>query len=436
MFVQPKVNSACHVRKRPQASQFRFFGAAFLAFLSAGGCGAVVATDDGSPPRTTLSLSSLDLDNSSTFFESTPNDAMSLAERVQVGAGSRVISGRITDGFDIDVFDLGPVARGDRILVTMANDPTLDGVIALFDGDGDALLVNDHRNVYLGETTPFIDVVARRTESSCFVAVSATPGYGSYGDYGLVASKQPGVPLLPYRPDVILLVFDGAADVRIGGRAPVIVPAFDAANIDGKYAGKTSAMVRDIVAAIRDDYRSFHVTVLSTSEGARDDGTMTRVFFGTFDPALLGVAEGIDEFNAMGAQDAIVFTDTFSAFMQLDPTVVQMAAAIANVASHEAGHLLGLVHTSDPFGIMDVTASLSDLLHDQDFRRSPIYADVFPIGYQDAVQTLLDTVGGDALLNRVKQIVKDLDMSRYRVDSDKPPARSSFQLSTCGLDHP
>ena len=36
---------------------------------------------------------------------------------------------------------------------------TIHQKFALFDASGDQLLINDHRNVYLGRTTPFIDVV-------------------------------------------------------------------------------------------------------------------------------------------------------------------------------------------------------------------------------------------------------------------------------------
>ncbi|MHC4697573.1 MAG: hypothetical protein ACYTFA_12610, partial [Planctomycetota bacterium] len=251
-----------------------------------------------------------------------------------------------------------------------------------------------------------------------------------------VASNHPGEPLPDPRPDVVLLVFDGAENVRIGRRAAVDVPPFDAAGIDPVYAGRTEEMIAGIVAGMREDYMAFDVTILSTSEGDQYDGTMSRLFFGTFDAALLGVAEGIDEFNATRDQEAIVFTDTFSAFSQLvPPAVSDMSAAIANVASHEMGHLLGLVHTRDSLGVMDVTAGLSELLDDQDFRVSPLYSDVFPIGYQDAIQTLIDTVGGDGLEPRQRQMIKDRDPARLRGHPAGPPARSRFYLSTCGLDY-
>lgn len=366
-----------------------------LGAVIVGGCGVAVGPNDADGRRSTLNLSTLGLSSESTYYETNPNHLFELAEFVDVTDESRVIRGNISGANDVDVYDLGPVVPGDHIVVDMTGADSLDGAIALFDGDETLLLVNDHRNVYLGQAEPFIDLVVQHESDACFVAVCATPGYASSGDYGMVASKRYPTDLPDPRPDMVLLVFDGADNVRIGSRRPVNVPPFDAANIDPAYTGQTEVMVSEIVEGIREDYAGLDITILSTSEGDTFERGMTRVFFGTYDEALLGVAENVDEFNATTAQEAIVFTDTFAAFMRLDPSVRQMGQAIANVSSHEIGHLLGMIHTKDSAGLMDVTASLSELLRNQAFARSPIYSAVFPLGYQDGVQYLLDTLGGD-----------------------------------------
>ena len=111
-----------------------------------------------------------------------------------------------------------------------------------------------------------------------------------------------------------------------------------------------------------------------------------------------------------------------------------MSQALANVASHEIGHLLGLVHTSDPQGIMDITASLSQLLDDQDFTMSALHGDVFPLGSQDAVQSLADTLGGDAELGRALAQTSELDIRSLK-QAVTTRARSVAHFSTCSLDH-
>lgn len=409
---------------------------AFLCALMLSGCGMAGVTSQDDESRTTLSLATLGADDESTYYESGGNDLLKSAERVDIDADARVIRGTVSSASDVDTYDLGPVSPGDRIIVDMATDGSLDGAIALFDEQEAALLVNDHRNVYLGEANPFIDVVIRRASDSCTVAVAATPGYRAQGDYGLIASKETPVAIPAGRPDTVLLVFDGDNDVRIGSRAPVNVPPFDAASISDTFSGMTDEMIDRVVEAVRADYAGLNVTILSTSEGAAFQGSMTRLFFGTYDPALLGVAEGVDEFNGAASQEAIVFTDTFEAFAPLNPSVEQIAQAIANVASHEIGHLLGLVHTRDPRGIMDVTASLNNLMRDQSFSKSPLYEQVFPVGSQDAIQSLLDAVGGDQLLTTLKYFGADHTLPGTRVKQVGPPARERLHFSSCGLDAP
>jgi len=175
-----------------------------------------------------------------------------------------------------------------------------------------------------------------------------------------------------------------------------------------------------VVQRVRDDYAAYDATILSTSEGTNYESGMSRVFFGTFDPALLGVAEGVDEFNGARDQEAIVFTDTFDAFVKLSPTLEQMSQALANVTSHEIGHLLGLVHTADIYGVMDVTASLRYLMRDQAFSRSPLEDGTFPVGYQDDALTLAESVGGDLNTFRAaNQADRDTVAAKSRLDADR-----------------
>ena len=404
--------------------------AGFLAFIL-GACSFDFGSQPGDGSSPTTLFSALNLDNVPTYYETDANNSLELAESVSVSEGPQAISGSISVG-DVDVYDLGPVEPGDRIIVNVTAGAALDGAVALFDDAGAALLVSDHRNVYLGRYGPFIDVIIRRPSPSCFLALSSTPGYDSAGDYVLTAMDEYPKPIPAPREDVILLDFEGGTNVRIGTRSAIAVPAFDAAEISYDYYGASDEMVAQIVAHVREDFAAYDVAILSTSEGAEYNAAMSRVYFGTYDEALLGVAEAVDEYNATSGQEAIVFTNTFAAFMPLEPSVSEMAQAVANVASHEIGHLLGLFHTDNHVDLMDVTASLNELLLDQEFAMSPIYAAVFPLGSQDSVQSLLDAVGGDEALARQKSVGRDRTRLKMS-DRTLPPARTSSLFSSCGL---
>ena len=80
--------------------------------------------------------------------------------------------------------------------------------------------------------------------------------------------------------------------------------------------------------------------------------------------------------------------------MPLDPSVAEMAQTMANVASHEIGHLLGLNHTQDPLGVMDITATAYQLMQDEAIRRSPLNASIFSTGFQSGVSLLVAAGGG------------------------------------------
>jgi len=410
--------------------RFRALSAAtFATTLLAAGCGEGLLGGDSRNP--TLNLSTLGIGDESTHFETFDNNAFAQAEQVPVTESPRVIRGRVDSSEDVDVYDLGAVEAGTRVLVEVATGDGLDAALALFDDTGSSLLVNDHRNVYKGRQEPYLDVVMRRSSAHCYVTVAATPGYGDEGEYALQASLESGAALNTTQPQTVLLVFNGGSNVSVGGRSPVTVPAFDAARISSSFAGQTDRMVRLLIEKIRADYAGLEVNIVSTSEGASFDGFSTRLYFGTLDSGLLGLADGVDEFNSDKVQNAIVFTDTFEVFNQLTPSVDEMATALANVASHEIGHLLGLVHTHDPDGIMDVTASLNRLMVDQDFRWSPLYGQVYPMGHQDGLQYLLDSVGGALellpLKGQIDATAKDMPTMR------KPPARGEAVLSSCGL---
>jgi len=363
------------------------------------------------------------------------NDSFDSSEFLALPSNGKAITySDLASANDIDVFDLGPVLAGDRITLLVTAEGELDPAAALFDADGNAMIVNDDRNYFGGDWDSYIDAVVRRDTEHCYVAVAGSVKSSTAGNYSLELERTEGSEgATTPSSQVIYLNFEGATNVAIGPRDPVNVPAFEQSTIAQSWPTQIDELIELVVSRIRADFDGIDVVILSSNEQSAPTSTYSVIHFGAHDPALLGVAENVDEFNERKNQPAIVFVDTFSAFMSLDPAIEEIAQSLANVGSHEIGHLLGLNHTSDPRGIMDISASLQELLGNQAFSTSPLDYAVFPIGTQDAVKLLVEAVGGDDTVARSAGKMQRSQRSLWYDQASGPPARDQFSLSSsCG----
>ncbi len=323
-----------------------------------------------------------------------PNDTFEGVSPAAAGYATLLdLAGTMSSAADIDIYDLGPAAAGDRVTVSIDNDPSMNLAAALFDEQQRLVLCNDDR-YWQTDPRPELAVTLRRDCQHTYLVVSASPldSQANPGSYTASVLHESGsVP--PARPQTVYLNFSGAKAVRLPTRSAVDIPAFDAGRIDKSFAGQTPGMIAAIVADVRQHYSRFNVQVVSSTEAASVPADATVLYFGTYDPNLLGLAESVDEYNADLTQTAIIFTDTFSMFMPLKPTLQQVAVAIANVASHESGHLLGLEHTQQWTDLMDTTSPAQALLVMQAFESAPLYDQVFPVGLQDSPLLLVEGVG-------------------------------------------
>lgn len=315
------------------------------------------------------------------------------AQKVAMTADAAFISGSISSAGQADAYDIGAIEPGDRIVVDVANSGGLDAAAALFDGNESLIALNDNRHGGSAGKAPLLNVVARRATDRALVVVTTSVRDGSSGDYTANISIERAAEEVTPRPQVFVMEFDGAVGARAGGRGPMDIPPFDAASIDPRYAGETEQMIDAILRFVRQDYAGLNVEFYRSGDPDIPDHDTTSLYFGLYDPALLGLADYVDGQNANLNQAAIIYTDTFDLFVPFNPSVEQMAQTIANVASHEAGHLLGLNHTEDVKGLMDITASAYELMQDETFRRSKLERNVFRVGAQDGYTSLLDTVG-------------------------------------------
>ena len=411
-------------------SAFAVLLAPVAAALCAG-CGAV--PDSPSAPGAAES-------SSSAWLELVDADASSYAAgpfgdtfALQFTDGDRAASaGRIDAPGEVTAYSLGEVFPGDHLtLEVIAADDGFDPAVALFDTHQNWIHLNDDRHYYNRELNPLADSVSRHYIEQAYVLVSSSPRAESTGAYELHVTKTPNVPYDEPAGQIIYLDFRGASQVVIGRRDPVDVPTFSGEMIAPQFADYTEELITSTTQRVREDFAGFNVTIIGSHEQDQPLTPHTTLYFGSYNSALLGIADSVDTFNQRQIQEAVIFVDTFSVFMSQEPTVTEIAHALANVASHEAGHLLGLHHTADVRDIMDITASLRQMLAPQSFGRAPLNTDTFPAGYQDAPGILLHNVGGD------ESVVLDT-ARRYRVatrdlwyDGGPPdPARAHTRFST------
>jgi hypothetical protein len=329
------------------------------------------------------------------FTEVEPNDDFETANLLMVEEAVE-LTGTIAPGsaepFDRDLFDIGPAQPGDRVRAELVIDAGSDVVLALLDDRGRELGYVDLKSASSGPRE--LDVIVRSATKQLYLVLATRSAAATPRPYTVRLHVQRGLGVPDHRPQVVVLNFLGASQVRIGNRAPVDIPPFDAARIDPSYAGQTTTIIQNILNFTRHDFDGLGMAIYLAGDPEIPEGPVSTVYFGTSDARLLGLADNIDPYNENLSQSAILYTDTFSVFSILSPSVGAISQALANTASHEIGHLVGLRHTENDSDIMDITATARRMLSDQWFRNAPLHPAVLSIGWQDGPVRLSWTLGG------------------------------------------
>ncbi|MHC4610475.1 MAG: hypothetical protein ACYS7M_09020 [Planctomycetota bacterium] len=357
-------------------------GAAGLVLLLAG-CGALPAGRSGSSGANT---------------ESEPNNTFDQARKAFFsGAGIAVLRGAIDTIGDLDVFNLGPLAAGDRLIVDVESlTDGFDASIAVFDASFGLFMDSDDEDTDASLLDPYINDIIRHDADPYYLVVGAS-AFASLGtetgDYLANVTIELGNDVPPASRQVLFLDFDGGV-VEPDNLLTKQVRPFDAAAISPLYAGQDELIMGLIIQTVVENFEGFDVAVVVDPANLAVGEEFSTVMFGSRNRQVFGVAQAVDHYNTDHGDMAIIFTESFdpSKFIR-PPSAEDLGLAIGNIGAHEAGHLLGLNHVDDPTAVMDGASPADTFVQDQDFKVAPLSSDILPIGTQDALTLLAEIVG-------------------------------------------
>ena len=296
------------------------------------------------------------------------------------------ITGTISSPGEVNEFALGRLPAGAQLQVeVIKTSGDLDPMVAVFNDDQTLWAQNDDFDLEARIYDSRMEGPIYHADSYTVAVTASTAISPTSGDYLLRVRITEGTLPEP-QGQTVFLDFDGAIVRNFPGFSRLGLEAFDAMQL-GFESDLTAQIIVTIVEAMERDYAGLDVRFVTSAEGP-PEGPFTRIIFGGGEDGLFGVADEIDSFNTDLENTVLVFVESFKG---ISADVDETAQAIANVASHELGHALGLWHVNSDSLLMDDVTPTDGLLEDQSFGRGTLVD--FPFGIQDAMALLTDWLG-------------------------------------------
>ena len=324
-----------------------------------------------------------------------PNDSFAAATTLDnLVVAIRVFEGRIDLEDDVDIFSLGTLEVGDGINVESQRISGFRARVAIFDEDQLVFRsVTDRTTRDDVQAVRLVNEAIRHGPAEYFFAVTRPDEDFVPGAYQMHVTIEPAEPVEPSGPQVLFLDMDGGTlDPALLGVSEV--GPFELSTLLAFEEEDTDVVKRAMLSTIRENFEGFDVEVITTDEMDSPPGQASTILLGSLSFEVFGASQHLDPYNMDRCDDGVVFTRSFSplAFGFIPPPAA-VGVAIGNVVSHEAGHLLGLYHVTDPAALMDEASPAVALLLDQMFAEATLAESTFPLGRQDSRVLLAETVG-------------------------------------------